>query len=128
MQQLTGQDASFLYFETARTPMHIGSIQIYEQKDLPGGVQGFKNILAQVESRLHMARTFRQKVVRVPFSLDHPYWIEDPDFDPGFATTLPRGSRHELELSVFASNATTTTSVLVAEVGQRQEDFILRLS
>ena len=54
--------------------------------------------------------------------------FEDPDFDPGFATTLPRGSRHELELSVFASNATTTTSVLVAEVGQRQEDFILRLS
>lgn len=84
MQQLTGQDASFLYFETARTPMHIGSIQIYEQKDLPGGVQGFKNILAQVESRLHMARTFRQKVVRVPFSLDHPYWIEDKDFDLEF--------------------------------------------
>jgi WS/DGAT/MGAT family acyltransferase len=84
MQQLTGQDASFLYFETARTPMHIGGIQIYEQKDLPGGVQGFKNILAQVESRLHMARTFRQKVVRVPFSLDHPYWIEDKDFDLEF--------------------------------------------
>jgi len=84
MQQLTGQDASFLYFETARTPMHIGSIQIYEQSTLPGGVQGFKNILAQIESRLHMARTFRQKIVRVPFDLDHPYWIEDKDFDLEF--------------------------------------------
>ena len=84
MQQLTGLDASFLYFETPRTPMHIGGIQIYEQAGLPGGVQGFKNILAQVESRLHLARTFRQKVVRVPFSLDHPYWIEDKDFDLEF--------------------------------------------
>jgi WS/DGAT/MGAT family acyltransferase len=84
MQQLTGQDASFLYFETPRTPMHIGGIQIYEQSSLPGGVQGFKNILAQIESRLHLARTFRQRVVRVPFSLDHPYWIEDKDFDLEF--------------------------------------------
>ena len=84
MQQLTGLDASFLYFETPRTPMHIGGIQIYEQAGLPGGVQGFKNILAQVESRLHLARTFRQKIVRVPFSLDHPYWIEDKDFDLEF--------------------------------------------
>jgi diacylglycerol O-acyltransferase len=84
MQQLSGQDASFLYFETARTPMHIGGIQIYEQSSLPGGVQGFKNILAQVESRLHMARTFRQRIVRVPFSLDHPYWIEDKEFDLEF--------------------------------------------
>ena len=27
---------------------------------------------------------FRQRLVRVPFDLDHPYWIEDPDFDLEF--------------------------------------------
>ncbi len=84
MQQLSGLDASFLYFETPRTPMHIGAIQIYDQNALPGGVQGFKHIVSQIESRLHMARTFRQKLVSVPFDLDHPYWIEDKDFDIEF--------------------------------------------
>ena len=84
MQQLTGMDASFLYFETPRTPMHIGSIQIYDQASLPGGVQGFKTILRHIEERLHGARTFRQKLVNVPFGLDHPYWIEDKDFDLEF--------------------------------------------
>ncbi len=84
MQQLSGMDASFLYFETPRTPMHIGSIQIYDQSSLPGGVQGFKDILRHIEARLHGARTFRQKLVNVPFGLDHPYWIEDNDFDLEF--------------------------------------------
>lgn len=30
------------------------------------------------------ARAFRQRLVRVPLSLDNPYWIEDPDFDLEF--------------------------------------------
>ena len=33
MQQLTGLDASFLYFETANAPMHVGFIMIYEAVD-----------------------------------------------------------------------------------------------
>ncbi len=81
MQQLSGQDASFLYFETPKTPMHIGGIMIYDQSSVAGGKLGFKDILGHIESRLHRARTFRQKVVNVPFNLDHPYWIEDKDFD-----------------------------------------------
>lgn len=81
MQQLSGQDASFLYLETSRSPMHIGAIQIYDQSTVKGGVQGFKNILRQIQERMHLARTFRQKLVDVPLNLDHPYWIEDRDFD-----------------------------------------------
>ena len=84
MKQLTGLDASFLYFETSRSPMHIGAIQIYDQATVKGGVQGFKNILGQIEERLHLARTFREKIVNVPFNLDHPYWIEDREFDLEF--------------------------------------------
>ena len=84
MQQLSALDASFLYSETPKTPMHIGAIAIYDQSTVPGGVQGFKNILRYIEERLHLARTFRQKLASVPFSLDHPYWIEDKDFDLEF--------------------------------------------
>ena len=84
MQQLSGQDASFLYFDTPRSPMHTGAIAIYDQTKLEGGVQRFTGILKFIEARLHMARTFRQKLVNVPLNLDHPYWIEDKDFDLEF--------------------------------------------
>ena len=81
MQQLSGQDASFVYLETPSTPMHIGSVGIYDPSTAPGGFVRFKDILSFIESRLSGARSFRQRLVRVPFDLDHPYWIEDPDFD-----------------------------------------------
>lgn len=84
MQQLSGMDASFLYFETGNAPTHIGSFAIYDQSTAPGGRVTFKGILANVQRRLHLARCFRQKVVHVPLDLDHPYWIEDPEFDLEF--------------------------------------------
>lgn len=84
MQQLSGLDASFLYLETGSAPMHIGSLAIYDQSSAPGGRVTFKEILNFFEQRLHKARAFRQRIARVPLSLDHPYWIEDPDFDLEF--------------------------------------------
>ncbi len=81
MEQLSGMDASFVYFETPSTPMHIGSVGIYDPSTAPGGFVRFKDILKFIESRLGGGRSFRQRLVRVPFDLDHPYWIEDPDFD-----------------------------------------------
>jgi diacylglycerol O-acyltransferase / wax synthase len=81
MEQLSGQDASFVYMETPTSPMHIGSVGIYDPSTAPGGFVRFKDILAHIESRLDKARSFRQKLVRVPFDLDHPYWIDDPNFD-----------------------------------------------
>ena len=83
MQQLSGQDASFLYFETANAPMHIGSFALYDPSTAPGPLD-YQKIVDNTEKRLHRARCFRQRVVRVPLDLDHPYWIEDPDFDLEF--------------------------------------------
>jgi WS/DGAT/MGAT family acyltransferase len=31
--------------------------------------------------RLHLVPPFRRRLVEVPFGVDNPYWIEDPDFD-----------------------------------------------
>ncbi|MEO0961793.1 MAG: wax ester/triacylglycerol synthase family O-acyltransferase [Pseudomonadota bacterium] len=84
MEQLSGMDASFLYFETKNAPMHIGSVAIYDQSTVEGGVLGFKEILKNYEARLHMSRAFRQRLAFVPANLDHPYWFEDPDFDIEF--------------------------------------------
>ena len=84
MQQLSGMDASFLYGETPRAHMAGAGLYIYDQSTAPGGQVTFKGILAHIESRLPAARVFRQRLVRVPFDLDHPYWIEDPAFDLEF--------------------------------------------
>ena len=84
MEQLSGLDASFLYLETGNMPMHIGSLAIYDQSTAPGGAVTFKDILRFFEKRVHKTRAFRRRIVTVPMSLDHPYWIEDPDFDLEF--------------------------------------------
>ena len=81
MQQLQGMDASFVAMETRNSPMHIGSILIYNPETAADGFVRFKDILSFFESRMKLSRTIRQRLVRVPFDLDYPYWIEDPDFD-----------------------------------------------
>jgi diacylglycerol O-acyltransferase / wax synthase len=81
MRQLQGMDSSFVALEQRNAPMHIGSILIYDPATAPGGFVRFKDILAFFETRMPLSRTMRQRLVKVPFDLDYPYWIEDPDFD-----------------------------------------------
>ena len=81
MRQLSGHDASFVYLETPKAHMAGGSLQIYDQSTAPGGRVTFTGILEDLEGRLHLASIFRQKLVRVPMDLDHPYWIDDTEFD-----------------------------------------------
>jgi WS/DGAT/MGAT family acyltransferase len=83
MQQLSGLDASFLYLETRNAPMHVGGVLLFEPgiRGGPFDLEAYREIVA---SRLHVARTFRQRLVTVPFNLGRPCWIEDPDFDLDF--------------------------------------------
>jgi WS/DGAT/MGAT family acyltransferase len=77
-------DASFLYAEVPNAHMAGAGLAIYDPSTAPGGKVTFKGILQHIEARLHEAKTFRRRLVRVPFDLDHPYWIEDPSFDLEF--------------------------------------------
>ena len=81
MEQLQGMDASFVALETPSSPMHIGSILIYDPSTAPGGFVRFKDILQFYRDRMQLSKTMRQKLVRVPFNIDYPYWVEDADFD-----------------------------------------------
>ncbi|MXO89685.1 wax ester/triacylglycerol synthase family O-acyltransferase [Altererythrobacter aquaemixtae] len=74
-------DASFVALETRNSPMHIGSILIYNPETAPGGFVRFKDILSFFEGRLQLSKLVRERMVKVPFDLDYPYWIQDPDFD-----------------------------------------------
>ena len=63
MRQLQGMDASFVALETRNSPMHIGSILIYNPATAPGGFVRFKDILAFFDSRKQLSRTIRQRMV-----------------------------------------------------------------
>ncbi len=80
---LTELDASFLYMESSHTPMHMGSIGIFEGSPLHDarGCLRLDEVRAQVQSRLHLVPKLR-KVVRLPLLGEAaPVWVDDPDFD-----------------------------------------------
>jgi len=81
MRQLQGLDASFVALETRDSPMHIGSILIFNPDTAPGRFVRYKDVLRHFEERLQLSKIVRRRLVRVPFDLDYPYWIEDKDFD-----------------------------------------------
>ena len=81
MQQLSAQDASFVYLETPAAPMHIGTLCIYDGSETDDARLHEEAILRSVGERLHLNATTRRRLVRVPFEADYPYWIEDGNFD-----------------------------------------------
>ena len=83
MKQLTGLDASFLYMETPNVFGHVNAVGLYRRPDDPS-YDPYEAMKAQIESRLHLLEPFRRRLVEVPLGLDHPYWINDPDFDIEF--------------------------------------------
>jgi WS/DGAT/MGAT family acyltransferase len=75
MEELSGIDASFLYLESAKMPMHIGQVAIIE------GSLTFDDFKAYFEECLPRVERLRQKLVFVPLNIDRPHWVQDPDFD-----------------------------------------------
>ncbi len=80
MQRLSGLDTAFLTFETPSVHMHVAQTAIFDPSTVPGGYE-FAKIKDHIQSRLHLVPPFRRRIVEVPFNLNHPVWIEDPDFD-----------------------------------------------
>jgi WS/DGAT/MGAT family acyltransferase len=80
-QRLTALDATFLNFETARQPLHIGGLYIYEDQPTIAGRPGVRGLFQTLEERLHLVPRYRQRIREVPLALGHPLWVDDPDFD-----------------------------------------------
>lgn len=79
MKKLSGLDSAFLYAETPACPMNVVAVVVLEARD--GKPVDFDAIVARVEERLPLLPPFRRKLVETPAGLDHPIWIEDPEFD-----------------------------------------------
>ena len=79
MKQLSGLDASFLYMETPTMMGHVSGLAIY-QRPTPD-FDPFDLVYRRFEGMIGRLDPMRRRLVTVPLQLDHPYWIDDPEFD-----------------------------------------------
>ena len=115
MEQLSGLDGAFLAMETRTVFGHVGSVCIVDAGVAPGVESGLtlEHLTRVIASRLPLVPLFRRRLVTVPFGLDHPYWIEDPDFDIEF---------HVRELALPAPGNDRQLSEQVARLHARPLD------
>jgi diacylglycerol O-acyltransferase / wax synthase len=80
LKHLSGLDATFLYLETPETPMHVGSLHLYE---LPAGFKGsfHAQVLQHMAKRIHLSSVFTSKLAFMPLDLGHPIWVHDEQFE-----------------------------------------------
>ena len=80
VERLTGADASYLYMETPTLHMHTLKIALIDVSMVPGGYT-FEKLQEELAARLHLLPPFRRRLLKVPFQINHPVWVEDRDFD-----------------------------------------------
>lgn len=61
--------------------MHIAPLLIYDAVDSKEGRAPIEAIRRVFLERLDRSPIFRRKLVSVPLNLDHPYWIDDQNFN-----------------------------------------------
>jgi len=84
MRQLTSLDAQFLAMETPRQYGHVSGIAVLDPSTAPGKKIELADIQQLIADRLPLLPPFRWRLAEVPFGLDYPYWVDDPDFDLDF--------------------------------------------
>lgn len=77
-ERLTSSDVSTFYVEDSTTPMHVGSVEIFQPAE-----NGFDydRLVELVSHRIALAPRFRQRVRWVPGNLANPVWVDDESFD-----------------------------------------------
>jgi diacylglycerol O-acyltransferase len=96
MQYLSGLDGAFLSLETEATPMHVGSLHLF---DAPAGARkDFRETVKKmIAGRLHLAPVFRRRLAEMPLNFANPVWVEgDVDLDfhiRNVLLPLPGGQR-----------------------------------
>ncbi len=83
VEQLSGLDGWFLAMETRTVFGHVGSVCIVDAKSAKSRLT-LEHLTRVIESRLPLVPLLRRRLVTVPLGLDHPYWIQDPEFDIEF--------------------------------------------
>ncbi len=121
VKQLSGLDASFLYMETPTTYGHVNGLAIYERPS--PDFDPFQAAYDRFDALIGRLEPMRRRLVEVPFRLDHPYWIDDPDFDLDFHVRhiglAPPGGADQLAEQVARIVGSTDGPVAAAVGGLR---------
>lgn len=80
---MSGLDGAFLAFESSTMHLHIAGVLVLDPSTAPGGL-GFRQIRRHVATRVDLVPPFRKRMVEVPFGIQHPALVDDPDFDLDF--------------------------------------------
>src|SRR5581483_2630492 len=81
IRQFTSVDAQFIAAEDGRVHGHVVGLALYDCSERLAGPLTGADVRGVLASRIHLIPPFRRRMVTVPFGLDLPYWVEDPDFD-----------------------------------------------
>src|ERR1043165_4216492 len=73
MDRLSAVDASFLAQEGRASHMHVGAVLVFE-----GPPPAYEELVAHVQSRLHLVPRYRQKLAFPRFEMGRPLWVDDP--------------------------------------------------
>ncbi|MGR6963408.1 WS/DGAT/MGAT family O-acyltransferase [Geodermatophilus sp. URMC 61] len=68
-------DAGFYYAESEDTPLHVGSVAVFE-----GPAPSYGDVVRLLLGKLPLVPRYRQRVRRVPLDLGRPLWVDDPHF------------------------------------------------
>src|SRR3954454_453258 len=74
--RLSALDASFLHLEKAGARLHVASVTVFD-----GPTPPYDELLAHIESRLHLVPRFRQRLAEIPLDQGRPVWVDDPHFN-----------------------------------------------
>lgn len=80
MERLSGLDSAFLSFETPSMHLHVAMLAIVDTSTMPEPYR-FDRLKDFVVARLRVMPAARRRAVDVPFRLNHPLWVEDPNVD-----------------------------------------------
>jgi WS/DGAT/MGAT family acyltransferase len=108
VKPLSGLDGAFLHLETPATPMHVGSLHLF---DRPPGYEGdfHQDVKRMLSDRMHLAPVFRRRLAPMPLDFANPVWVDAGTVDLDFhvrRVRLPRpGTQAQLEASVAELHA-----------------------
>ncbi|HEY5109590.1 MAG TPA: wax ester/triacylglycerol synthase family O-acyltransferase [Acidimicrobiales bacterium] len=77
---MAGMDAAFLYMETPSMHMHVVGVLVLDPGAGPDGFS-LEKLTRVLSERIHLIPPLRRRLLPSPAGIDHPLWIEDPDFD-----------------------------------------------
>ncbi len=80
MQRMSGIDPMFVYAGTQDTPMEIAYACVLDPASVPGGY-GFEGVWDLLAARIPTLPALRRRFLAVPFGLDVPRLVDDPEFD-----------------------------------------------